>query len=90
MAFEIRPPFESDRRRTTEDFELRLDVSDPAVDDELINIPRIDTVLRQSGDDCIEIVNSLIPRVIGSLLLLHTKKQVVDLRQARLLHHASV
>lgn len=73
MPFKIRTPSESDRRRPTEDLEVRLYVPDPAVENELINIPRIHTVLRQGDDNCIEIVDSVVPRIVVPLLLLDTK-----------------
>ncbi|MGY4262807.1 hypothetical protein ACVJF2_001377 [Bradyrhizobium sp. USDA 4519] len=46
MTLDIWPPFQRDRHRPTKDLEPRLDLSIPAIDDELINVSRIKTMLR--------------------------------------------
>ncbi|MDA9445771.1 hypothetical protein XI01_03280 [Bradyrhizobium sp. CCBAU 21360] len=76
MTFHIWRSFESDRFRPTEDLKMRLYLSCPAIDDEAINVLRIETVLRQSGNDCIEIVDDLVSGIVPTFLLLGAEDQL--------------
>ncbi len=75
IAFYIRRPFESNRFGPTEDLELRLDLPVPAIDNELINILRNQTMLRQGGNNCVKIIDGLIPRIVAPFLLLDAKDE---------------
>ncbi|MGY4319613.1 CheY-like chemotaxis protein [Bradyrhizobium sp. JR3.5] len=73
MALDIWRSFQRDRHGPAKHLESRFNLSIPAVDDEPINISRIQAVLRQSKHDCIEIVDGLIAWIVAALLLLGAK-----------------
>ncbi|MET3267159.1 hypothetical protein ABIF38_008665 [Bradyrhizobium japonicum] len=76
MALDIWRPLQRDWNRPTENLELRLDLSIPAVDDELINISWIQAMLSQREHDCIEVIDRLIPWIVAALLLFGAKDKL--------------